>query len=321
MTHVGVIGAGAFGTALASVMRIGGLDVTLWGRGGAKVAAMQADRQNARYLPDVALPDGLNISANLADISGADVVLMVVPAQLLRGFLEEQKFTTKAPVVLCAKGIEADTGLLQTQIVEQVADLQTAVLSGPGFAHEMTKGMPTALSIASRDAALGAQLQGALSTQGLRLYLSPDEVGVQLGGALKNVYAIACGLIVGTCLGESARAALMTRGFAELARLAGALGAQTDTLMGLSGFGDLALSCTSLQSRNFTFGEQLGRTGTFGTGKTVEGIATAEAVLSLAKTSGVEMPIAQAVADVLDGRMQIAQALATLMSRPLKREG
>ncbi|MCO4824143.1 NAD(P)-dependent glycerol-3-phosphate dehydrogenase [Amylibacter sp.] len=321
MTHVGVIGAGAFGTALASVMRIGGLDVTLWGRDGAQIALMQVERQNARYLPGVALPDRLNVTADLEQIGGADVVLMVLPAQRLRGFLEDQKFTSDAPVVLCAKGIEGGTGLLQTQIVEQVADLQTAVLSGPGFASEMTKGMPTALSIASKDAALGAQLQAMLSTQSLRLYLSPDEVGVQLGGALKNVYAIACGLVVGAGLGESARAALMTRGFAELARLAGSLGAHTETLMGLSGFGDLALSCTSLQSRNFAFGEQLGRTGTFGTGKTVEGIATAEAVLSLAKTVDVEMPIAQAVADVLDGRMQIAQALATLMSRPLKREG
>lgn len=321
MTHVGVIGAGAFGTALASVMRIGGLDVTLWGRDRVQVETMQTERENTRYLPSVVLPDGLNVTTDLTEISSADVVLMVVPAQRLRGFLEDQKFTTKAPVVLCAKGVEAGTGLLQTQIVEQVADLQTTVLSGPGFASEMAKGMPTALSIASSDAALGARLQETLSTQSLRLYLTPDEVGVQLGGALKNVYAIACGLVVGAGLGESARAALMTRGFAELARLAGALGAQSETLMGLSGFGDLALSCTSLQSRNFAFGEQLGRTGTFGTGKTVEGIATAEAVLSLAKTTGVEMPIAQAVADVLDGRMQIAQALATLMSRPLKREG
>lgn len=318
MTHVGVIGAGAFGTALASVMRLGGADVTLWGRDAAQVAAMQTDRQNTRYLPDVALPDGLNVTTDLAAVSQADVVLMVLPAQRLRGFLAENEFATNAPVVLCAKGIEGETGLLQTQVFSRG---QTAVLSGPGFASEMTKGMPTALSIACGDVTLGSRLQETLSTQTLRLYLTRDVTGVQLGGALKNVYAIACGIVVGAELGESARAALMTRGFAELARLAGALGAQTETLMGLSGFGDLALSCTSLQSRNFAFGEQLGRAGTFGTGKTVEGIATADAVLSLAEKAGVEMPIAQAVADVLNGRQQITEALTTLMSRPLKREG
>lgn len=318
MTHVGVIGAGAFGTALASVMRSGGADVTLWGRDGAQITAMQADRQNARYLAGVDLPDGLNVTADLGDLQAADVVLMALPAQRLRGFMADSGFATDAPVVLCAKGIEGETGLLQTQVFDGA---QVAVLSGPGFATEMTKGMPTALSIGCGDSGLGTWLQETLSTQTLRLYLTRDVTGVQLGGALKNVYAIACGIVVGAGLGESARAALMTRGFAELARLAGALGAQTETLMGLSGFGDLALSCTSLQSRNFAFGEQLGRAGTFGTGKTVEGVATAEAVLALAANSGVEMPIAQAVADVLNGRQDINEALATLMSRPLKREG
>ena len=291
MTHVGVIGAGAFGTALASVMRSGGADVTLWGRDGAQITAMQADRQNARYLAGVDLPDGLNVTADLGDLQAADVVLMALPAQRLRGFMADSGFATDAPVVLCAKGIEGETGLLQTQVFDGA---QVAVLSGPGFATEMTKGMPTALSIGCGDSGLGTWLQETLSTQTLRLYLTRDVTGVQLGGALKNVYAIACGIVVGAGLGESARAALMTRGFAELARLAGALGAQTETLMGLSGFGDLALSCTSLQSRNFAFGEQLGRAGTFGTGKTVEGVATAEAVLALAANSGVEMPIAQA---------------------------
>jgi glycerol-3-phosphate dehydrogenase (NAD(P)+) len=318
MTHVGVIGAGAFGTALASVMRSGGLDVTLWGRDAAQVAAMQESRQNTRYLPDVALPDGLKITSDFGDVQDMDILLMAVPAQQLRGFLSDHSLRNDVPVVLCAKGIESETGLLQTQVFEGA---KTAVLSGPGFATEMTKGMPTALSIACADAGLGATLQEALSTQTLRLYLTPDVTGVQLGGSLKNVYAIACGIVVGAGLGESARAALMTRGFAELARLAGSLGAQTETLMGLSGFGDLALSCTSLQSRNFAFGEQLGRSGVFGTGKTVEGVATAEAVLSLAAKTNVEMPIAQAVADVLNGRQQIGEALATLMSRPLKREG
>ena len=174
MTHVGEIGAGAFGTALASVMRSGGADVTLWGRDAAQVEAMQTDRQNARYLPDVALPDGLNVTTELAAVSQADVVLMVLPAQRLRGFLAESGFATNAPVVLCAKGIEGETGLLQTQVF---SGGQTAVLSGPGFATEMTKGMPTALSIACADAALGSKLQETLSTQTLRpMQMRPDPL-------------------------------------------------------------------------------------------------------------------------------------------------
>lgn len=322
MTHVFVVGAGAFGTALASVMRLGGLDVTLWGRDKDHTASLQRDRINTRYLPDVNLPDGLQITHDLSGIDAADVVLMVLPAQHLRGFLASHVLNTHAPVVLCAKGIESNTGLLQSEIIaDHHGGQATAVLSGPGFASEMVKGLPTALSLGCEDPALGAQLQTVLSTQSLRLYLTHDAKGVQLGGALKNVYAIACGLVVGAGLGESARAALMTRGFAELARLAAALGAQAETLMGLSGFGDLALSCTSLQSRNFAFGETLGRTAVFGTGKTVEGIATAEAVLKLAHSVDVEMPIAQAVADVLGGRQQIPDALKSLMSRPLKQEG
>lgn len=321
MTRVGVIGAGAFGTALASVARLGGNDVTLWGRDPAQIAAMQAQGENTKYLPDVPLPQGLHLTRDLNDLARSDILLMVLPAQQLRGFLASADLPAQAPVLLCAKGIESDTGLLQQQILaETMPNSQIAVLSGPGFATEMTRGKPTALSLACDKAKTGAWLQEVLSSQTLRLYLTQDTTGVALGGALKNVYAIACGLVVGAGLGESARAALMTRGFAELARLAASMGAKTETLMGLSGFGDLALSCTSLQSRNFAFGEKLGREAAFGTGKTVEGIATAQAVLALAARQKIEMPIAQAVADVLDGRQEIAQALHTLMSRPLKPE-
>ncbi|MDR6263383.1 NAD(P)H-dependent glycerol-3-phosphate dehydrogenase [Roseobacter sp. N2S] len=321
MTRVGVIGAGAFGTALASVARLGGNNVTLWGRDPAQITAMQAQGENTKYLPDVALPEGLHLTNDLGDLAQSDIILMVLPAQQLRSFLARADLPTQAPVLLCAKGIESDTGLLQQQILtESLPNTPIAVLSGPGFASEMTRGKPTALSLGCDDPKTGAWLQGVLSSQTLRLYLTQDTTGVALGGALKNVYAIACGLVVGAGLGESARAALMTRGFAELARLAASMGAKTETLMGLSGFGDLALSCTSLQSRNFAFGEKLGREGAFGTGKTVEGIATAQAVLALAARQNVEMPIAQAVADVLDGRQEIAQALHTLMSRPLKPE-
>ncbi|GGA18257.1 NAD(P)H-dependent glycerol-3-phosphate dehydrogenase [Neptunicoccus cionae] len=321
MTRVGVIGAGAFGTALASVARSGGNDVVLWGRDPDQIKTMRQTGENKRYLPDVPLPEGLNVTSDLADLQESEILLMVLPAQHLRGFLANATLPTTAPILLCAKGIETGTGLLQQDILAELRpDAQMAVLSGPGFASELTQGKPTALSLACADPQTGTWLQEVLSSASLRLYLSEDTTGVALGGALKNVYAIACGLVVGAGLGESARAALMTRGFAELARLASAMGAKTDTLMGLSGFGDLALSCTSLQSRNFAFGEKLGREGAFGTGKTVEGIATAQAVLGLAERQTIEMPIAQAVADVLDGRQELEQVLRTLMSRPLKPE-
>jgi glycerol-3-phosphate dehydrogenase (NAD(P)+) len=322
MKKIGVIGAGAFGTALASVARMGGLDVVLWGRDPERMAAMNDSRRNARYLPNVTLPDGLQVSSDQNTLRDADVILMVLPAQQLRGFLQQHDFSTcTQPIVLCAKGIETGTGLLQQQILAEFAPkVPWAVISGPGFAQEMTAGKPTALSIGCLDELLGKRLQEGLSSAVLRLYLTTDTTGVALGGALKNVYAIACGLVVGSDLGESARAALLTRGFAELARLAASQGARIETLMGLSGFGDLALSCTSPQSRNFAFGETLARDGTLGTGKTVEGIATAEAVLALAQKSAIDMPIAQAVADVLASRMGVEQAVATLMSRPLKRE-
>lgn len=322
MSRVGVIGAGAFGTALASAARQAGNEVVLWGRDGAQMAAMRKQVENVRYLPGLPLPDGLHITNSLADVQESDIILMVLPAQQLRGFLKTARLVPgQSPIVLCAKGIELETGLLQHQILAQSAPKSpVAVISGPGFAAEMMSGKPTAFSIACADEVLGEKLQTTLSSQSLRFYLSPDVTGVQLGGALKNVYAIACGMVVGVGLGESARAALMTRGFAELARLAQAMGAKTETLMGLSGFGDLALSCTSLQSRNFAFGEMLGREGAFKTGKTVEGIATAQAVLALAQHTDIEMPIAQVVADVLDGRQQLTQAMHSLMSRPLKRE-
>ncbi|WP_069298528.1 NAD(P)H-dependent glycerol-3-phosphate dehydrogenase [Neptunicoccus sediminis] len=321
MTRIGVIGAGAFGTALASVARSGGNEVVLWGRDPEQINTMRQTGVNKRYLPDVPLPDGLEITSDLRDLQTAEILLMVLPAQHLRSFLAEASLPAAAPVLLCAKGIETGTGLLQQDILkEKKPDATVAVLSGPGFASELTQGKPTALSLGCEDQKTGAWLQEVLSSASLRLYLSQDTTGVALGGALKNVYAIACGLVVGAGLGESARAALMTRGFAELARLAASMGAKTETLMGLSGFGDLALSCTSLQSRNFAFGEKLGREGAFGTGKTVEGIATAQAVLGLASRQNIEMPIAQAVADVLDGRQELEQVLRTLMSRPLKPE-
>jgi len=323
MSRIGIIGAGAFGTGLACAIARGGHDVILWGRNTAQILQMQQQRCNQRYLPDVMFPDTLTLTSNLADLKEVTMLLIVLPAQKMRRFLQENDLGAfSCPMVFCAKGLEIGTGLLQTQIAQ---DLQfavpLAVISGPGFAGEIARGKPTALSIACADVEIGSALQAKLSSVSLRLYLTHDVAGVQLGGALKNVYAIACGIVVGADLGESARAALLTRGFAEMSRLAQALGAKAETLAGLSGFGDLALTCTSPQSRNFAFGEVLGRSGGFGTGTTVEGIATARALVELAKKHSIEMPIARVVADVLERKMTVPEALQTLMARPLKMEG
>jgi len=322
MGSIGVIGAGAFGTALGCTMAKAGHEVILWGRDGAQVAQMQSERRNRRYLPQIRFPDNLHPRADLSGIPACEAVLMVVPAQTLGGFLQSCPVSFAAvPVVLCAKGIQADTGLLQSQIAAAHGlgpDL--AVLSGPGFAGEIAAGKPTALSLACENPDMGKRLQSLLSSESLRLYLGQDVVGVQLGGALKNVYAIACGLVIGAGLGESARAALMTRGFAEMRLLAGKMGASAETLTGLSGLGDLALTCGSPQSRNFAFGVALGRAEDFAAGQTVEGIATARAVMSLAQRYAVDMPVAAAVAAILEGKTTLPDALKSLMTRPLRQE-
>ncbi|MXU64810.1 NAD(P)H-dependent glycerol-3-phosphate dehydrogenase [Oceanomicrobium pacificus] len=322
MNRIGVIGAGAFGSALAIALARGGATVTLWGRDADQVAAMDRTRENARYLPGLPLPEGLAVTGALDALSGADLLLCVVPAQATRRFLEAHAAALpKVPLVLCAKGIERDTGALMSDIAaDHWPKDGIAVLSGPGFASELARGLPTALSLAGHDAACASMLQQALSTDRLRLYLSDDPTGVQLGGALKNVIAIACGLAVGAGLGESARAALMTRGFAEMTRLAAAMGARAETLTGLSGLGDLALTCTSRQSRNFAAGMDRASGAVPAEGQTVEGAATAAAAVALAQAHGQEAPIAAAVADVLAGHLSIHEAMDRLLSRPLRQE-
>lgn len=319
MRRISVLGAGAFGTALASVFARGGLSVTLWGRDGDALAAMAATGVNEKYLPGCPLPADLRFEADLAVACGtADLLLLAVPAQQTGRFCAG--LPGDVPRIVVAKGIDAQTRKLPHETAAAVA-----VLSGPGFAAELAGGKPTALSLACADPALGAQLMECLSSDTLRLYLSGDMTGVALGGALKNVYAIACGLVVGADLGESARAALMTRGFAEMSRLGQAMGARRETLVGLSGLGDLALTCTSVQSRNFAYGHDLGARGNRAagkmvSGKTVEGVASARAVLELGRDHGVDLPIARAVADVLEARLDVAAAVSALMSRPLRRE-
>lgn len=322
MSKIGVIGAGAFGTGLASALAMSDSKVVLWGRNADQMTAMDRDRCNARYLPDADLPAALMPTSDLNDLAGCDAVLLVTPAQQLRGFLDGHNLSgLNCPLVLCAKGIEQGTGLLQSQVLSaQPGDTACAVITGPGFAAEIAVGKPTALTLACADDMLGTHLQSLLSTQSLRLYLTNDVAGSQLGGALKNVYAIACGIAQGADLGESARAALMTRGYAEMSRLAHAMGAEPETLVGLSGFGDLVLTCTSGQSRNFTYGFGLGQGDGLSTTKTVEGIATAKATVALADKFGMDMPVARTVAAVLEQNLTIKQALADLMSRPLKKE-
>ena len=325
MSKIAIIGAGSFGTALAVAMAAqdqqGGRTCVLWGRDAGLMADMTRERENPRYLAGVRLDSNITPTADLADLAGAEAVLIALPAQNLRGFLSDKPILPNAPMVLCAKGIEVKTGLLQSQILAEFhPTAQIAVISGPGFANEIAAGLPAALTLGCSDPQIGRTLQTLFSGAKLRFYLSDDVIGVQLGGALKNVIALAAGLNAGADLGASAGAALITRGMAELSRLAVALGARRETLMGLSGFGDLVLSCTSAQSRNFQFGESLARTGEFLGEQTFEGVATAHACLTLAEVAGVDIPIIATMAQILERKMDVKQALTVLMARPLRDE-
>lgn len=312
---IAVVGAGAFGTALAVVQSRAGRRVALWGRDAARLAAT---RETLR-LPGVALPSGIDVTSDLRALAGAEATLLALPAQATGPFLAEHAGRLPdAPLVLCAKGLDAGTLRLQSQIAI-AANRPLAALTGPGFAGEIARGLPTALTLACSEPPLGRRLQALLATPRLRLYVTEDITGAQLGGALKNVVAIACGMADGAGLGHSARAALMTRGFAEMLRLAAALDARPETLAGLSGLGDLSLTCNSPQSRNFALGRALGA-GEPSPGGTVEGVATARAACQLGRRLGVELPIAAAVADVLDGAATLEGAIEALLSRPLKEE-
>jgi glycerol-3-phosphate dehydrogenase (NAD(P)+) len=304
---IGVIGAGAFGTALGVVEARAGRAVTLWGRN----VEAQA----------VAPHDLLRVTRDLGALARAEALLLVLPAQASAGFLARHGGDLpQVPLVLCAKGIDAGDFRLQSEIAAAaLPGRPLAVLTGPGFAAEVARDLPTALTLACSDADLGRSLQSLLSTPRLRLYLTDDVVGAQLGGALKNVVAIACGMAEGAGLGHSARAALMTRGFAEMTRLAVAMGARAETLTGLSGLGDLSLTCNSAQSRNFALGRALGQ-GAARPGGTVEGVATARAACQLGAAHRVDLPIAEAVADVLEGGTTLDAAIGALLARPLKEE-
>ncbi len=322
--RIAVIGGGAWGTALATVASRNGHDVTLYARERQTVDAINRTHENPAYLPGVGLPVELTATDNLeAAFDGAGMALIVVPAQTLRILARELKSFLPAglPLVLCSKGIEKSTGRFASQVVaEELPDQPLAVLSGPSFAHDVARGLPTAVTLAAEDVDLSDRLAAALSGDTLRIYASSDIVGVEAGGALKNVLALAAGAIAGRHMGPSAGAAIITRGFVELRRLGEALGARTETLMGLSGLGDLVLTCSSDQSRNFAYGAALGRGEDLTTLKLAEGVHSASIAARLARQHGIEAPIIQTVADVLEGAVSLDDAIRALLSRPLKRE-
>ncbi len=318
---ISVLGAGAFGTALA-VSLAGKGPVCLWARSRADAQAMSNERVNARRLPDVKLPDTLQITADIEGALRSDVILLAVPLQKLRGLLLDLRDgLAKKTLVSCCKGIELTTGSGPMEVIDDVLpDARRALLTGPSFARDIAHGLPTALTLACTDHTLCKDLQVALSTANLRLYRTNDTRGAELGGALKNVMAIGCGAVIGAGLGDSARAALMTRGYAEMVRYASRLGAAPETLAGLSGFGDLALTCTSELSRNYRLGLAIGRGERFDPDITVEGAATARAVSEQAKKLGVEMPISDAVVQLLDHSLTVDEATKVLLARSLKEE-
>lgn len=314
---IGILGGGAFGTALAITLSQT-QDVTLWAR---DTTALSGTRESPR-LPGAKLPETVTVTGVFDLITGCDTLLLAVPMQRLAGLLAqiEAPLEGKA-LVACCKGIDLETGLGPAHIVALAKPLAVpAILTGPSFAADIARGLPTALTLACQDDKMGKALQQSLSTPTLRLYRSTDITGAEIGGALKNVMAIACGVTIGAGLGDSARAALMTRGFAEMTRFAVANGARAETLAGLSGFGDLALTCTSDLSRNYRFGVALGRGEMFDRSTTVEGAATAQALQNVAQDQNIALPIASAVAQLVQGDLTVQDVIKDLLARPLKEE-
>ncbi|WP_170334381.1 NAD(P)H-dependent glycerol-3-phosphate dehydrogenase [Ruegeria arenilitoris] len=318
---VSVLGSGAFGTALA-ISLAGNGPVTLWSRNAEHARHMQNNRENTARLPNVALPGAITVTADIQDAVKADVLLLAVPMQKLRAALKEHATVLAGKtLVACCKGIELSSGLGPISVIhETIPDARPALLTGPSFADDIARGLPTALTLACADDDLSLTLQHELTTANLRLYRTTDVIGAELGGALKNVMAIGCGAAIGAGLGDSARAALMTRGFAEMQRFALMRGAQPETLMGLSGLGDLVLTCSSELSRNYRFGLSLGLNSPFDSHTTVEGVATARAMSEIAIREGLDMPISATVADLSHGIYSVTQAIETLLNRPLKEE-
>lgn len=329
MKNISVLGAGAWGTALAHIAAANGKKVVLWAREPELIGEIETKRRNTLFLPDVDLNENITPTNDQARaVSKAEAVLMVIPAQYLRASCQALRPVWPAglPAVICAKGIEQKTGALLSEILaEELPQAEIAVLSGPTFAEEAAQNKPTALTLACGNEALGKELVATLGTPTFRPYYSSDVIGVQIGGAVKNVMAIAAGIVAGKKLGDNARAALITRGLAEISRLAAALGGQTYTLMGLSGLGDLVLTANSTQSRNFTVGLELGKgrglADILSEKRTVaEGVFTAAAVLERAARAGVEMPICEGLSRIMNENVPVDDVIQSLFARPFKSE-
>jgi glycerol-3-phosphate dehydrogenase (NAD(P)+) len=326
LQSVGIVGAGAWGTALAVTAHRARRDVLIWAYEPKTAADINEKHLNEVYLPGIKLDPAIKATTRLAEVAARDMVLLVTPTQNLREIASELAPHVGKPVVICSKGIEQATGKLPSEIVaELMPDVVVAVLSGPSFAAEIDKKFPAAVTLATAEEPQGRALAHALSHPPFRCYWSDDVVGAEIGGAVKNVYAIAAGIVAGKKLGSSAHAALVTRGFAEMTRFGTALGARRETLIGLSGLGDLVLTCGSPQSRNMSLGIELGK------GRSVkevldkrltvtEGVYTASAVVELAAARGIDMPIAQAVHAVISGLATVDEAIEALLARPLRAE-
>jgi glycerol-3-phosphate dehydrogenase (NAD(P)+) len=324
--RIAVLGGGAWGTALANVTARSGRKVTLWEHEAAN-AEQLAQRRESRFLPGVRIEDAVAVTRDLAEAARAEAILLVVPAQAMRSVVKAlaPAIAPRTPIIACAKGIEHGTHKFMTEVIAECApDATPAILSGPSFAADVARGLPTAVTLAAHEETLAADLARALASRTFRPYQSSDVRGVEVGGAAKNVLAIASGIVTGRGLGASASAALTTRGFAELVRFGRALGARTETMMGLSGLGDLILTCSSPQSRNFSFGINLGKglatRDIHGKTGLAEGAFTAPVLLEMARERKVDMPISSAVAAVLAGHMSVDEAIESLLARPLRSE-
>lgn len=324
ISNVAVLGAGAWGTALAVSQVMASNNVCLYGRNSSLIQSIWQNHKNEAYLPGIALPHDLQVESDLAKaVQNADVILLAIPAQQVRSFLKtcQGMWDKDIPVVLCAKGIEQASGQFMSQVLQsELAGQKFAVLSGPSFAEEVASGHPTAVTVAAPELELATRLINILSGPRLRCYASDDVRGVETGGALKNVLAIASGIVNGAGLGNSAQAALITRGFVEIKLIAELWGARSETLMGLSGLGDLILTCSSSQSRNFTYGVALAKKVDLSTLKLAEGVATAKIVAEICQKQNIRAPLISAVSELLDNRLTVMQALEQLFSRPLKLE-
>ena len=317
---IGVIGGGAWGTALAQVAAAGGRDVLLWAREDEVVGAINNGHENTAFLPGVPLAESIRATQDLAALSTRDALLVVAPAQHVRTVLT-QVVQCGQPLVLCAKGIEAGSMKLLTEVAAEVQPASPiAVLSGPTFAHEVAAGLPTAVTLAAGDEELAQAIMTRLALPAFRPYWSDDLVGAEIGGAVKNVLAIACGVVEGRGLGQNARSALISRGFAEMQRFGVARGARPETLAGLSGLGDLMLTCSSSQSRNYSYGLALGRGEDLTNRPLAEGVATAPIAAELCRKHAISAPIIDATGALLDGTITIDEAVTALLNRPLKTE-